>query len=52
MVVVSAISFNFPHHQIPTQKANVVANALSQSQWKEMEDSMDDSEATTIAVEE
>ena len=33
-------------------KANVVANALSQSQRKETEDSMDDPMATEIAVEE
>ena len=33
-------------------KANVVADALSQSQKKEVEDSMDDPEVTTVAVEE
>ena len=32
-------------------KANVVADALSQSQRKEVEDSMDDPKATTIVVE-
>ena len=32
-------------------KANVVANALSWSQRKEIEDSMDDPEATTVAIE-
>ena len=33
-------------------KANVVADALSQSQQNEVEDSMDDPEATAVAVEE
>ena len=33
-------------------KANVVANALSQSQQNEVEDSMDDPEATAMAGEE
>ena len=51
MVEVGVISINSPHHPIPTRKANVVADALSRSQRKETEDSMDDPMATTAAVE-
>ena len=51
MVEVGAFSINLYHHQIPTRKENVVANALSKSQRKLEEGSMDELATTSAVIE-